>query len=106
VAADLPEHDDDAVETARTRMLRAVDEAVEATRHIADPDRAYAAATLIVEALQQATVVSGRNRAQAVARIRDAEGLSLSALAERLGISKARAEQLINLAKAAGRGVS
>jgi DNA-binding transcriptional regulator YiaG len=43
---------------------------------------------------------ASRLRARQAARIRDKEALSLAGLADRIGVSKSRADQLVNLAKA------
>lgn len=97
---DTHEEQDD-VEAARVRIWRAVDDAVTAVRDVADPDRAYAAAKLLVNTLRDAVHITGRVHAQAAARLRAEENLSYSALAERLGVTKGRAEQLVRSAAAA-----
>lgn len=103
MAEDPPREDETAAEQARQRVLAAVDEAIAATREVADPDRAYAAAKLLVETLRQATNQAGPLHAQAAARIHEAERLSYAALGARLGVGKARAEQLVKLAARAAK---
>ncbi|HEY3958668.1 MAG TPA: hypothetical protein VGM53_35345 [Streptosporangiaceae bacterium] len=67
----------------------------------ADPKRAFAAASSLTETLRQATITASELRARAVARIWDSDKMSLSGLAGQLGVSKARADQLVRGLKAA-----
>lgn len=61
---------------------------------------AFAVASELATAYREVADEMTGYRVREAARLRDAEGLSLAGLAKRLGISKARAEQLINAAKA------
>lgn len=67
----------------------------------ADPDhnRAYSGATELVETLRRLFEASADQRALAAARIFEHERMSLAGLADRIGVSKARAAQLIKTAK-------
>lgn len=89
--------DEATAESARAHLKAAIDAATEAARGVGDPDRAYAAAKLLVEDLRAATRTAGQLHAACAARIHDDEDLSYAALGARLGVSKARAEQLVKL---------
>ncbi|MFI0424583.1 hypothetical protein DP939_21080 [Spongiactinospora rosea] len=89
------------VAAALAGLVRAFESAVSAIQNDPDADRAYAEATELVETLQRFSEASGDLRAQSAARIFKSERLSLSGLADRISISKARAAQLINTAKKA-----
>lgn len=67
----------------------------------ADPDhnRAYSGATELVETLRKLFEASAEQRALSAARIFEQEEMSLAGLAGRIGVSKARAAQLIKTAK-------
>lgn len=60
-----------------------------------DLDRAFAAASRWTDTLRTQTNAAGESRAQLAVKIHEKEGLSLSALAKRWGVSKARAAQLV-----------
>jgi hypothetical protein len=62
------------------------------------PEAAFKIATDLATAFREAAEEVAGLRAREAARVRDSERLSLSGLAERLGISKARADQLIRTA--------
>jgi hypothetical protein len=68
-----------------------------------DPQAAFDLATEHQQALRalhgQEEARASRLRARQAARIRDKEALSLAGLADRIGVSKSRADQLVNLAK-------
>jgi hypothetical protein len=66
------------------------------------PAAAFARATRLVELLRAQVDEAAELRVRAAARIYEAESLSLAGLADRLGISKARAAQLINSSKSRG----
>ena len=82
---------------ALTRAYRAAAAAINA---IPDPQRAFEYATQLANALRDTAQRASELRTQAAARIWEAEELSLAALAERIGVSKARADQLIRAARA------
>ncbi len=69
-----------------------------------DPLAAFELATIHQAVLRrfhgQEEARTSRLRARQAARIRDREALSLAGLADRIGVSKSRADQLVNLAKA------
>ncbi len=70
--------------------------AVEATR---DPDEAFRHATELREATDRIVGAAAKLRARMAHRIWQAEGMSLAKLAARIGMSKARADQLIRAAR-------
>lgn len=75
-------------------LTRAYLEAVDALDAIAEPEQRFAAATRVAARLQELTETAATYRARTAHRIRVTESLSYSKLGIRLGISKARAEQL------------
>jgi 8-oxo-dGTP pyrophosphatase MutT (NUDIX family) len=77
-----------------SRALRAaLDEAAEVT----DSDAAYQQASWLVDQLGAGMTASGRLRADAARRIKDENHLSLSQLGERIGVSKARAADMLRV---------
>ncbi|MEU4697401.1 hypothetical protein [Nonomuraea dietziae] len=89
----------EAVKTALADLVRAFDAAVAAIEAEPDPNRAYGGATQLVETIRQLNELSGDRRALTAARIFEQERMSLADLAGRIGVSKARAAQLIKTAK-------
>ena len=63
------------------------------------PRQAFEDASALVELLTAEAIAAGKVRAGIAAQLRDKEQLSLAGLAEVLGISKARADQLVRLAR-------
>lgn len=90
---------DPAAEKALDDLAAAVGRAVDTIAALPDPATAYGYARKLVHLLKDAVDVAGRLHAQAAGRIHKAESLSLAGLAKRLGVSKARADQLVNAAK-------
>lgn len=90
---------DPAAEKALDELTAAVDKAVKTIAALPDPSTAYGYAKRLVELLRDAVNLAGRVHAQAAGRVHKAESLSLAGLAQRIGVSKARAEQLVNAAK-------
>ncbi|MEV4371310.1 hypothetical protein AB0J71_29855 [Nonomuraea sp. NPDC049637] len=70
-------------------------------RLLADPDcaEAFRLATELAESLREMAEEASLARAKAAARISESESLSLAGLANKLGISKARASQLLRVAR-------
>ena len=68
-----------------------------------DPRAAFDGATRLANTLRDAASSAAQVRAGMAAQLWRAEELSLAALADRLGVSKARAAQLVNAAKAGTR---
>ncbi|MEU7003491.1 hypothetical protein [Nonomuraea sp. NPDC046570] len=89
----------EAVVAALADLEHAFDTAVTAINAEADPNRAYDGATDLVETLRRIFEASADLRARSAARIFEQERMSLAGLADRIGVSKARAAQLIKTAK-------
>ena len=100
MVADLPED----LEAVIRRLQAAYEEARALTTGIDEPRAGFAAATQLTAALQAMLDEVAEMRALIVARIYEAEGretASLQKLAKRFGISKSRADQLVQRGKAA-----
>jgi hypothetical protein len=93
--------DEDAVDAAVASLLQAYAGAVAALRAMRDPERHFARATELGDALRELVSKSTDERAIAAERILEAESLSLTALGERISMSKQRAGQLMDKAKKA-----
>src|SRR5215211_6387960 len=91
---------EEAAAQALDALTTAYQEAVATINAIPDPQRAFEYATQLANALRDTYQQASELRTQAAARIWEAEELSLAALAERIGVSKARADQLIRAARA------
>ncbi|MFI6180793.1 hypothetical protein ACIA8R_35050 [Nonomuraea sp. NPDC051191] len=89
----------EAVLSALADLERAFDAALMAIDADTDHNRAYNGATELVETLRRLFETSGNQRALSAARIFEQEEMSLAGLADRIGVSKARAAQLIKTAK-------
>ncbi|MFI0794851.1 hypothetical protein ACH4OY_19500 [Micromonospora rubida] len=74
-------------------------EAVEAIRGVVNPQNAFACATTLADSLRATADAAADVRAQTAARIWEEERLSLTGLADRISVSKARAGQLVQRAK-------
>lgn len=83
--------------------LRAVERTfartVAAILGVPSPRARFALATALVEKLREVTIAAGEFRGEQALAIQTAEGLSLGQLAERLGVSKARAAQIVKAAR-------
>lgn len=64
-----------------------------------DLGMAYAIATRLADVIREIADDAALTRAEMAAQVRDAEELSLAGLAARLGVSKARAGQLLKAAR-------
>lgn len=64
-----------------------------------DPEQAFAEATLLVETAREIAGQAALARARAAARIADDEHLTVRHLGARLGVSYARAHQLLAIAR-------
>lgn len=88
----------------RDQLVRLYEQAEAAIDAIEDPQAAFEVATghqAKLRALHDKEEARSRGlRARQAVRIREAEELSLAKLADRIGVSKARADQLIRAAKA------
>lgn len=92
----------DAVETVRAALAevdQAHDAATTAVTAAPDLDSALAAVNELAAHMRRLSDADAELRTQIIGRVWDAERLSLAALAERVGISKSRADQLIQAVK-------
>ena len=80
-------------------MRRAYARAADVVRGMSDPHQAFEAATRLTTALRDMADAAARLRGEAITAIWTAEELSLAALAKHVGVSKSRANQLIQAAK-------
>jgi hypothetical protein len=87
--------------TALARLRDGYGQAAEAIHETAEAQQAFEAATALADALRQLAEHAADLRARAAARIASEEKLSLAVLATRIGVSKARAGQLIQSTKKA-----
>ena len=90
-----------AVMAAIGALKRVYGDAADAVAAIPDPQSAFESATVLADTLREVAEAAAELRAQAVARIWEEEKISLAGLAERIGVSKARAGQLVQTAKKA-----
>jgi hypothetical protein len=89
-----------ALHAALSNLSQVYEDALAAVRRISDPQRAVAAATELATLLRTKSEDASEVRNALAYRIWKAEELSLSVLAQRIGVSKARADQIIKAAKA------
>ena len=87
------------VRAALDALTRAYDDATEGITTMSDAQQAFEDATELADLLRDLAEAAANLRSRTVRRIWEEEQMSLAALAERIGVSKARAGQLINAAK-------
>jgi hypothetical protein len=90
---------DEPFAAALRRLHEAHRDAVAAVTTTPDAQEAFKRATELADMLRDAAEAAADLRARAVARIADEQSLSLAVLAERIGVSKARAGQLVQTAR-------
>lgn len=91
---------DESFTETREGLSQALRDALSEAEAISDNETAYRQASWLVDILSAATTASGRLRAAAARRMKDEEGLSLAQLGERLGVSKARAADMLRVTQA------
>jgi 8-oxo-dGTP diphosphatase len=91
---------DEPFSATREQLSRALRDALDEAKAVTDSQTAYRQASWLVDVLSAATTASGRLRAAAARRIKDEDGLSLAQLGERLGVSKARAADMLRVTQA------
>lgn len=91
--------DQSPLDAAVAALLQAWADAVTALRQIADPEEQFNRATELGDILRRLVSESTDERALAAERILQAESLSLTALGQRISMSKQRAGQLTDKAK-------
>ena len=95
---------EDCFATALASLRDAYGQAAAVIRKDAEAQQAFDSATALADALRQLAEDAANLRARAAARIAEEEKLSLSVLATRIGVSKARADQLVKSVKDADSG--
>jgi hypothetical protein len=88
-------------EAAIRALTSAYEAAVSAIRSVADRKQAFDAATKLGDVINNLRTETGKFRAELAGDIYQAESLSLAGLAERIGISRARAQDLVEVARTA-----
>jgi hypothetical protein len=89
----------EAVSRALDDLTRAYRQAADAITGDDDPQAAFRDASELAEAMRQGADAAARLRANMVRRIWESERISLAVLASRIGVSKARAAQIIDTTK-------
>lgn len=74
-------------------------EVSEALQNTSDLQQAFDSVTRLANGLRELADSAALTRAKVAAQIREDEGLSVAALGAKLGMSKARADQLLNAAR-------
>lgn len=87
------------LDAAVAALLQAWADVVTALRQVEDPQQQFARATELGDVLRRLVSESTDERALAAERIADAESLSLTALGQRISMSKQRAAQLTDKAR-------
>jgi 8-oxo-dGTP diphosphatase len=82
-------------DATRKRLSDTIAAALADLERLSDAEERYRAASWLVDHLADAISAAGKLRAQAVVALRDEENLSLALLGERLGLSKARAADIV-----------
>ncbi|NUW33845.1 hypothetical protein HTZ77_20760 [Nonomuraea sp. SMC257] len=80
-------------------MRRIYEDVTLTLQSMPDLQQAFIQATRLADDLRKMADDAALTRARVAAQIHDAEALSLAALATKLGISKARADQLLKAAR-------
>ncbi len=88
------------VAASLAEIHRAYSLAQEALEQESDPRVAFQVATTFADALRSLAEQGAELRASTVARIWESEATSLAGLADKIGVSKARAGQLMQAARA------
>lgn len=82
-------------DAARKRLSGAIAAALDNLEQLTGAEERYRAASWLVDQFAEAISAAGKLRAHAVVALRDQENLSLAQLGERLGLSKARAADIV-----------
>ncbi len=88
---------DESFAASREALSRAMHDALAEAEAAADSDTVYRQASWLVDVLTASMNAAGRMRADAARRIKEENGLSFSQLGERLGVSKARAADMLRV---------
>ena len=79
----------------RQQLINALSAALDDLEQVANPEERYRRASWLVDQLAEAITAAGKLRGRAAVALRDEEELSLAHLGERLGLSKARAADIV-----------
>jgi 8-oxo-dGTP diphosphatase len=79
----------------RQELTNALSAALDDLKQVANPEERYRRASWLVDQLADAITAAGKLRGRAAVGLRDEENLSLAQLGERLGLSKARAADIV-----------
>jgi 8-oxo-dGTP pyrophosphatase MutT (NUDIX family) len=79
----------------RRQLTDAISSALADVERVASPEERYRSASWLVDELADGITAAGRFRGRAAVALRDEENLSLAQLGERLGLSKARAADIV-----------
>jgi 8-oxo-dGTP pyrophosphatase MutT (NUDIX family) len=80
---------------ARQQLTDAISAALADLERVASPEERYQGASWLVDQLADGITAAGKLRGRAAVALRDDENLSLAQLGERLGLSKARAADIV-----------
>ncbi len=83
----------------RDRVTQVIADALAEVESAPGDEAAFAQASWLVETLRQATIKTGAVRLKLAVRIQESGRLSLAQLGQRIGVSKARAQEMIQAAK-------
>lgn len=92
---DWPMASDDDLRRTRERVSRAISDAVAEAEAVEDNGAAYRQADWLADELARGVSATSRLRARIARRWRDAEGLSLAELAQRVGLSRGRVGDML-----------
>jgi 8-oxo-dGTP pyrophosphatase MutT (NUDIX family) len=82
-------------DATRKRLSGAIAAALDSLEKLTGAEERYRSASWLVDQFAEAISAAGKLRAHAVVALRDEEDLSLAQLGERLGLSKARAADIV-----------
>jgi hypothetical protein len=99
VAMDNPSARDAPFGETRAQVEKIISEAIREVETAADDEAAFRQVSWLVETLRVATNTTASLRLTIVSRIQKAGGLSLAKLGEKIGVSKARAAEMMQAAK-------
>ena len=86
---------DDDLQRTRNRLARAIADAVTEAEAVPDNALAYQQADWLADELARGVSATSKLRARIARRWRDAEGMSLAQLAQRIGLSRGRAGDML-----------
>lgn len=86
---------DDDLQQTRERLTRAIADAVEQAESVPDNTAAYQQADWLADELARGVSATSKLRARIARRWREAEGLSLAQLAQRIGLSRGRVGDML-----------